>query len=118
MRPIVYDDAERCNYQYVVAEVDEAEAGISRDGLVRILNAENVVARRYFWPGCHRMEPYRSLYPHWRFLLPVTEQVAARVMVLPTGTAVGADEIGMICGIVRHAVANGPAIAARLAVVQ
>lgn len=118
IRPIEHDEAEPGNFQYVVVEVDEAEAGISRDDLVRLLNAENVVARRYFWPGCHRMEPYRSLYPHWRFLLPVTEQVAARVMVLPTGTAVGAEEIGLICGLVRHAVANGPAISARLAATQ
>ena len=114
VRLLPYDAEERCNYQYVVVEVDEAQTGIGRDDLVRLLNAENVVARRYFWPGCHRMEPYSSLYPHWRFLLPVTEQVAARVVVLPTGTAVGADEIGLLCGILRHAVANGPAIAARL----
>ena len=45
--------------------------GISRDELVQILQAENVLARRYFYPGCHRMEPYRSYYPHARLLLPI-----------------------------------------------
>ena len=53
-----YDEIERCNYQYVTVEVDETRAGISRDALVKVLQAENVLARRYFYPGAHQMEPY------------------------------------------------------------
>ena len=66
------------------------------------LQAENVLARKYFWPGCHRMEPYRSLYPHARLLLPETERVAARVLVLPTGTGVDAAAIETIGGLLRN----------------
>ena len=40
---------------------------------------------------------------------------AQRELVLPTGTAVGAEEIGLICGILRMAVENGPQCAALLA---
>ena len=47
-----YDERERCNYQYMIMEVDEAAAGLSRDDLVHVLQAENVLARRYFYPGC------------------------------------------------------------------
>lgn len=96
---------ERSNYQYVVIEVDEVAAGLKRDELVAVLTAENVIARKYFWPGCHRMEPYRSLYPHAGLLLPVTERVALRVMLLPTGTAVDESVVTQICGILRTAVA-------------
>ena len=28
--------------------------------IVAALHAENVLARKYFWPGCHRMQPYRA----------------------------------------------------------
>jgi dTDP-4-amino-4,6-dideoxygalactose transaminase len=98
---IDYNEAERCNYQYVIVEVDERQAGLGRDTLVRVLQAENVLARKYFWPGCHRMEPYRSYFPNAALLLPETERVAARVMVLPTGTAVAAAQIRRICGIIR-----------------
>lgn len=115
LRLLPYDTAERCNYQYVVVEVDEAQTGIARDDLVRVLNAENIIARRYFWPGCHRMEPYRSLYPHWRFLLPVTNAVGERVLVLPTGTAVGPDEIARVCAILRMGLAGGRELSRRLA---
>lgn len=99
-----YDEARRQNYQYVVVEIDEAVAGIGRDRLVEILTAENVVARRYFHPGCHRMEPYRTLYPDAGALLPHTEKLSASVMALPTGTAVGGDDIRKICDVVRFAV--------------
>jgi dTDP-4-amino-4,6-dideoxygalactose transaminase len=100
------DEAERHNYQYVVVEIDEAQTGVSRDLLVEILHAENVIARRYFYPGCHRMEPYRSYFPHAGLLLPETESLCQRVLILPTGTAVSEEDVGEICKIVRFAVSN------------
>src|SRR5439155_26857095 len=60
-------------------------------------------ARRYFYPGCHRMEPYAALFPHLRDGLPVTDAVTARVLSLPTGTAVGEAEIRTIGTILRLA---------------
>ena len=110
-----YDPAERGNYQYVVVEVDEAAAGLTRDELVKVLHAENVLARKYFWPGCHRMEPYRSLYPYAAMFLPETERVAARVIVLPTGNAMSEANIAMVCDILRAAMAHAPAVRLALA---
>jgi dTDP-4-amino-4,6-dideoxygalactose transaminase len=101
-----YDEQERCNYQYVVLEVDAATTGLHRDWLLEILHAENVLARRYFYPGVHRMEPYRSYFPHAGMLLPETEALAQRVLLLPTGTGVGPEDISRICGIIRLCLAN------------
>ena len=111
-----YDESERANYQYIVVEVDEREAGLTRDALVEVLFAENVLARRYFFPGCHRMEPYRSYFPHAALVLPETDKLCERVMVLPNGTSVDEQAIGKICGVVRRAVANAEAVMARLSV--
>jgi dTDP-4-amino-4,6-dideoxygalactose transaminase len=105
-----YDGHEKQNYQYITIEVDEAKAGLSRDELLKVLHSENVLARRYFYPGCHRMEPYRSYFPHSHLLLPETEEVAQRVLVLPTGTAVTPDQISIICSIIRIAVENAPQV--------
>lgn len=96
-----YDETERCNYQYVVIEVGETENGVTRDQLQEILWAENVLARRYFYPGCHRMEPYRSHFPHVGLFLPNTERLADRVLSLPTGTAIQAQDIDKICQIIK-----------------
>ena len=102
------------NYQYIVVEVDAPTAGIGRDHLVTALRAENVLARCYFYPGCHRMEPYRSEPPAGGYRLPVTEQVSERVMVLPTGTAVSLNDIARMGGLIRRIVADGSEIAAHL----
>ncbi len=109
-----YDESEKCNYQYIVVEIDEAVTQVSRDQLKEILWAENVLARRYFYPGCHRMEPYRSYFPHAGTLLPETEKLAARVLVLPTGSAVGAQDIPKLVRIIRTAIANGALVSSKL----
>ena len=111
---MVYDERERANYQYVVLEVDERTAGLTRDELVEVLFAENVLARRYFFPGCHRMEPYRSYFPHAALILPETERLCRRVMVLPNGTSVDEPAISQICQIIRTAVSNAPAVRAQV----
>jgi dTDP-4-amino-4,6-dideoxygalactose transaminase len=100
---INYDPAERNNYQYVVIEVDPEVCPRSRDNIVKILHAENILARKYFWPGCHNMEPYRSLQPNAGLLLSETERIAARVIVLPTGQAVAEEEVNRVCEIIRKA---------------
>lgn len=109
-----YNDGERHNYHYVVVEVDDAQTGLSRDALVQILWAENVIARRYFYPGCHRMEPYRSYYPHAGLLLPETERLVERLLVLPTGTAITPADIEEVCAILRVAIGASAQVRARL----
>jgi dTDP-4-amino-4,6-dideoxygalactose transaminase len=111
---LVYDERNRSNYQYLVLRVDAARAGLGRDELIKILHAENVLARRYFYPGCHKGEPYRSYFPHAGLLLPVTERVNDTLMQLPTGSAVGTDEIDTIAGLLRTCVRNGAAIRRRM----
>jgi dTDP-4-amino-4,6-dideoxygalactose transaminase len=102
VRLLAYDEAERNNYQYVIVEVG-ADCPVPRDTLVDTLRAENILARRYFWPGCHKMEPYRSLFPHAGLLLPVTEAVAASVIVLPTGQTMDAQKIAVVGQVIRTA---------------
>ena len=114
IRVVSYDDAERSNYQYVVLEIEEQVTGIERDAILAILHAENVLARRYFYPGCHAMEPYRSYFPHAGLLLPETEALVRRVLILPTGTGIGEVEIEAICQVVRLSVAHGKELGERL----
>ena len=100
IRLLPHDPAEATNHQYVIVEVDELAAGLDRDALVAVLEAENVLARRYFFPGAHRMEPYRSLQPHAGLLLPETERLAVATMALPTGTSVSLADVDLICEII------------------
>ena len=106
VRMVEYNSQEKNNYQYIVIEVDEHIAGISRDLLVKILHAENVLARRYFYPGVHQMEPYCSYFPNAGLLLTETEKLTQKVFQLPTGTAVDEDQIHVVCQLIRFSIEN------------
>jgi dTDP-4-amino-4,6-dideoxygalactose transaminase len=110
-----YDEHELSNFQYIVCEVDKEAAELTRDELIQVLTAEGVLARRYFFPGCHRMEPYRSYFPHAHLVLPETEKLCRRVMLLPTGTAMNRDAVSQVCRIIRTAVAHAPTVKNQLA---
>ena len=109
-----YEEEERNNYQYIILEVDKDQTGISRNQLLALLHAENIRARRYFYPGCHRMEPYRSYYPNTGLLLPETERLTERVLSLPTGTAVRPEDIEKICNLIRMIVEQSDAMRSKI----
>ncbi len=99
---ISYDPASTPNYQYVVVELNPT-CSSGRDSVLAAMHAENILARRYFWPGCHSMKPYRDLYPHAHLMLPNTEAAAARILVLPTGHGVSELEIDATVSVIKVA---------------
>ncbi|MFY2763367.1 DegT/DnrJ/EryC1/StrS family aminotransferase [Arenimonas sp. MALMAid1274] len=100
VRLVAYAEQERNNHHYVVAELDEAFP-VRRDQVVATLHAENILARKYFWPGCHRMKPYADLFPHAGLVLPVTAAVSERVVVLPSGTTLPGGTVDTIGDVLR-----------------
>jgi dTDP-4-amino-4,6-dideoxygalactose transaminase len=91
------------NYQYLVCEVDERLLGFSRDVLLTLLNAENVLCRRYFYPGLHRTVEYISRQQMDADLLPVTDHLCATCLQLPIGAMVTLEAVEVICDIVQRA---------------
>ncbi len=109
-----YAAGERNSLHYVVAEVDADAAGLTRDELQTVLEAENVLVRRYFYPGVHRMEPYRSFQPNAGLLLPQTERLVERAIQFPTGSAVSPADVERIANVVEVACRNAPEVRDRL----
>jgi dTDP-4-amino-4,6-dideoxygalactose transaminase len=97
---LIFNEVERNNYQYVVMEVSQ-DCPVPRDLIIEALHAENIRARKYFWPSCHNMQPYRELYPHAGLLLLNTQQVANRVVVLPTGTTMTVEMVNAVAAVIR-----------------
>ena len=89
------------NCQYAVVEVNESAFGMSRDRLLEVLWAENILARKYFSPGCHRVPFLAGEKPP---KLPITDALCGHVLQLPTGSAVDCDQIGQICDLL-HTIA-------------
>ena len=86
------------NYQYIVIEVDDKKADVNRNALLKLLRLKAVLARRYFYPGCHKNPPYDKQIH--RPLLN-TEALAQRVLCLPTGDAINFADIDRVCNIIR-----------------
>lgn len=91
---------EGSNFQYVVILIDGVKFGLARDELYDALWSENVRARRYFFPGCHRMEPYASSDRFRCGALTVTERVLGGVLCLPTGPSVTVEIACEICALI------------------
>lgn len=109
-----YTGDEESNYQYCVITVDEEESGLSRDQLIELLHAEDVIARRYFYPGCHNMEPYKSYFPNAGLMLPVTEDILDRVICLPTGTAMNREMVRRTAALIRFMIKRSKSIRKQL----
>jgi dTDP-4-amino-4,6-dideoxygalactose transaminase len=77
------------NYQYVVTFVPADK----RDALVNFLHESGIMARKYFYPGIHKFPPYSDK----NFDLPITDDLAARVICLPTGQDVDKKAVEWIC---------------------
>ena len=114
LKLLPHDDREKSNYQYVVAEVDAQITGLSRDELIAVLVAENVLARRYFYPGCHRTAPYAADATIAARPLPVTERLAESVLALPTGLQLDESAVIRIGAIVSEAIEHSAAIRRQL----
>jgi len=100
VRLLDYDPTERNSHHYIVLEVGPTCAA-TRDEVIAALHAENILARKYFWPGCHGMQPYRDLFPHAGLVLPSTRDVANRVVVLPNGISPSPLEIDTVTSALR-----------------
>lgn len=103
-------EQEKRNFHYIIVEVAD-DFALSRDQLVNLLEAENILARRYFYPGCHKMEPYASYYPNAGLLLPETEKLTSKLFCLPNSTATTTADIARINELLRFVVANQAALA-------
>src|SRR5262249_15860429 len=95
IRVLDYDANERNSHHYIVVEVDDSYAG-TRDEIIAALHAENILARKYFWPACHKMQPYRDLFPNAGLMVRNTEALGAKIVVLPNGASVGEPVIETI----------------------
>ena len=106
-----FNTKEKCNYQYIVINIDETITGIGRDLLVKLLHAENIMVRRYFYPGCHLMEPYAS---NKEIKLKNTEYLSQHLMVLPAGSDVTVRQVEKITDLIQLIIRDSVSIKEKL----
>jgi dTDP-4-amino-4,6-dideoxygalactose transaminase len=94
------------NHQNLVCMVDENVFGLSRDSLIAVLRAENVIARRYFYPGIHRNIEFQKYLSTDQEGLPVTDSLCATCIQLPIGAMVDTNAADTICEIIERGQRN------------
>jgi dTDP-4-amino-4,6-dideoxygalactose transaminase len=83
-----YDPGEANSHQYVVVEIDPELSGLDRDVLLTALQAENILCRRHFYPGLHRMPPFAAAGQ----TLPVTDRLCRRLLQLPNSQSMTVED--------------------------
>jgi dTDP-4-amino-4,6-dideoxygalactose transaminase len=89
IRLLEFDESEKTSYKNIVIELLEAWP-LSRGLTLDILQKEGAIARPYYSPPLHHKE---YLYPVIKNLLPVTDNLADKFLLLPCGHFVCDEEI-------------------------
>mmetsp|Transcript_23394 Transcript_23394/g.57350 ORF Transcript_23394/g.57350 Transcript_23394/m.57350 type:complete len:444 (+) Transcript_23394:126-1457(+) len=96
---------EGCTHSYICLEVQQ-DFPLTRDEVVARLRVDNVFAKRYFFPGLHKCQPYATT--HQDLKLPVTEKLCAEVLVLPTGSTVTQSDIERVVNLLKKYSKSSP----------
>ena len=110
LRLLAFDETQRTSYKNIVMEVGP-DWPVTRDELVRVLNAERILARAYYAPPLHAKP---MLYPYVPADLPRTDELATRFVSMPCGAFVTAADIGRVLDLLRFVARHGSAIRDRL----
>ncbi len=110
--PVAVDES---NWQSFTCTIDAERFGLDRDAVLRVLKAERVNARRYFFPGCHRSVPYSTWFPQYRDALPNTDALCRSVVQLPLGARVGTEDVDTIVAVLDAVQRHADEVARRLA---
>jgi dTDP-4-amino-4,6-dideoxygalactose transaminase len=105
---VKHKESERPDYRLIVVRIGDAWP-LSRDDTLRLLEAENILARPYYTPLNHRLVEYPRVCPD----LPVTEAIFRDFMVLPSGAHVSEDDVEKIVGVLASIRRHGSELKSR-----
>lgn len=95
-------DVQQTSYKNVVAAVTD-DFPIDRNELVRLLNAEGILARAHYTPALHN-KTYD--YPVETMQMRVTPQVAERFINLPCGQRTSPEDVARVCQYLKSIIAT------------
>lgn len=85
------------NYAYYPVYFDESRFGKSRDDVLAELAANDIFARKYFYPAINEMKCYRDAETQET---PIAHDASLRILTLPMYEGMTTDEIDMICDVI------------------
>ena len=97
LKIVEHKESERPDYRLIVVRMGDSWP-LSREHTLRVLQAENVLARPYYSPLNHKIVDYPRVCPK----LPVTEAIFHDFMVLPASAHVSEEDVEKILDILAN----------------
>jgi dTDP-4-amino-4,6-dideoxygalactose transaminase len=94
---VKYQDGVHSNYAYFPVLFDGYKR--NRDEVYEVLKAENIIARKYFYPLANNFECYKDKYNSQE--TPVAQFVSERVLTLPLYADLELEEVDRICHLIK-----------------
>lgn len=91
----------KINHQYFAIEVNPKEFGLSRDQLHKALKFDNVIARKYFYPGCNKIPDYKKIPSSSPKNLPITERISKQILCLPVYPELSVESVKKVCNVIK-----------------
>lgn len=110
IRLIEFDERYQTSYKNILVELSDGWP-LTRAETLAILNAENILARAYYSPPLHSKA---MSYEYIPAVLPQTELLSERFMLLPCGHMVSIEDIGVIVGLLNFISRSGSLINQRM----
>lgn len=86
----------KSNYSYFPVLFDEYR--LARDEIFEVLRANNIMARKYFYPLTNTYECYREKFDVEK--TPIAKYIAERILCLPLYADLGLESVDRICDII------------------
>ncbi len=103
-------EGSRSSFKDFIITIDAGAFGVERDLVAPALHAEGVPTRPYYAPPVHRQQAYAHVESA---PLPVTEQLAERVMALPIWSEMTTDQADGVCDALERIHCHGAALGGR-----
>jgi dTDP-4-amino-4,6-dideoxygalactose transaminase len=103
LKIVLHKPSERPDYRLIVVRIDDAWP-LSRENTLRVLEAEKVLARPYYFPLHRKVVEFTRVCP----ALPVTEALSGTFMVLPSGAHVSEGDIEKIVDLLARIAQRSP----------
>ena len=98
VRLMELQDGVKYNYAYFPVVFDEKEFGITRNEVFDALAAEDIFARKYFYPLTNMYDCYYEKYGEYK--TPIAIYISKRVLTLPIYADLDVDIIDRICSVI------------------
>ena len=112
LRTPVVDDGDLSTYKDLTLILDRSAFGLDGAQLGAALKADGIDTRRYYYPPIHQQKAYAGL-PQTRSL-PITEDIAERVLTVPLWSHMTEDDVTRIADAVGRVYAHASVVRPRL----